>query len=162
LQLAQQDRVGEVAVVADLQPGVLAEGEVDPVHGAVGADHERPFPPAAEALERVVARDQAVRPDADVRRQLAVGPAAGRGRGVRAHDVAPSAGIIAGSPNWTLYRWAYSPPRASSSSCVPSSVILPSSSTTMRSAWRMVDSRWAMMSVVRPFMSRRSASSNNP
>ncbi len=42
------------------------------------------------------------------------------------------------------------PPRSSSSSCVPCSTIRPPSSTTMRPAWRIVDSRWAMTIAVRP------------
>ena len=43
----------------------------------------------------------------------------------------------------------------SSSSCVPCSTIRPSSSTTIRPAWRIVDSRWAMTIAVRPASSRR-------
>ena len=41
---------------------------------------------------------------------------------------------------------------------VPSATIRPSSSSTTRSARLMVDSRWAMMSVVRPVQQPRSAS----
>ncbi len=42
------------------------------------------------------------------------------------------------------------PAAASSSSCVPCSTIRPCSRTTIRSASRIVESRWAMMNAVRP------------
>ena len=42
LQLAQQHGVGEVAVVADLDAALLAEGELDAVHRAVRADRPAP------------------------------------------------------------------------------------------------------------------------
>ena len=49
-----------------------------------------------------------------------------------------------------LRRVAYRPPRRISSSCVPCSQMRPSATTRMREALRMVERRWAMMSVVRP------------
>ena len=58
---------------------------------------------------------------------------------------------------WALYSWAYSPPEASSCSWVPSSTMLCPSTTMMRWALRMVDSRWAMMRVVRPLASSSKA-----
>ena len=45
-------------------------------------------------------------------------------------------------------RRAYSPPNSISSACVPDSTMRPSSSTRMRSAFSMVESRCAMISVV--------------
>src|SRR5579862_490725 len=52
---------------------------------------------------------------------------------------------------------AYSPPLDISSPGVPSSVIRPWSSTSTRSAMATVDSRWAMMTAVRPASTVRSA-----
>ena len=54
-------------------------------------------------------------------------------------------------------RAAYRPPAATSSSCVPASTSRPPSSTAIRSASRTVDSRWAMVMVVRPRASSSSA-----
>ena len=51
---------------------------------------------------------------------------------------------------WVVYSSAYSPPFAISSAWVPLSVILPSAMEMIRPALRMVDSRWAMTSVVLP------------
>src|SRR5881397_3534563 len=48
------------------------------------------------------------------------------------------------------YKEVYRPRFASNSSCVPCSTIRPCSRTTIRSASRIVDSRWAMMKAVRP------------
>uniref|UniRef100_A0A9I9EAC6 Uncharacterized protein n=1 Tax=Cucumis melo TaxID=3656 RepID=A0A9I9EAC6_CUCME len=55
---------------------------------------------------------------------------------------------------------AYTPfsPLANSSSCVPISETLPCWSTATRSAFRMVESRWAMTRVVRPIIKRSRAS----
>ena len=60
------------------------------------------------------------------------------------------------------YRRVYSPGRAISSSCVPCSTIRPCSRTTIRSASRIVERRWAMMNAVRPASSRRSAALDPP
>ena len=56
-----------------------------------------------------------------------------------------------------LQSLAYTPLLAMSSACVPDSTILPSETTRMRLAARMVDRRWAMMSVVRSFASSSNA-----
>ena len=56
-----------------------------------------------------------------------------------------------------LQSLAYTPPMAMSSACVPASTILPSETTRMRLAARMVDRRWAMMSVVRSLASSSNA-----
>jgi hypothetical protein len=50
------------------------------------------------------------------------------------------------------------PPRARSPAGVPDSTMRPSETTAIWSAWAMVDSRWAMMMVVRPERSRWRAS----
>ena len=60
LQLAQEHRVCEIAIVSYLDPAFLAQGEVDAVHGAVRPDRQRRVPLAAEALEGVIARQEAV------------------------------------------------------------------------------------------------------
>ena len=52
----------------------------------------------------------------------------------------------------------YRPPSATSSSCRPRSTMRPWSRTRMQSASRMVESRWAMMNVVRPRWRLRSPS----
>ncbi|HEY1664324.1 MAG TPA: hypothetical protein VGG54_01420 [Trebonia sp.] len=52
--------------------------------------------------------------------------------------------------NCVRYSPAYTPPAASSSSCVPRSAICPPSTTRIWSAARTVDSRWAITSDVRP------------
>src|SRR5260221_7396181 len=54
--------------------------------------------------------------------------------------------------NWIRCSFAYSPFRASSSAWVPCSTTRPASSTTMRSTRSIVDNRWAMTMVVRPFI----------
>ena len=64
----------------------------------------------------------------------------------------PHAASAAQSP----YRRVYGPSAAMSSSCVPCSTIRPWSSTTIRSARRMVESRCAMTKAVRPARSRLS------
>src|SRR5262249_26250875 len=76
-QLAQQDGVGEIAIIADLNSPLLAEGEVDAVQGAVSADDERRVAPAPETLEGMAPGQDAVRPNMHVGRQLTVRPAAG-------------------------------------------------------------------------------------
>lgn len=53
---------------------------------------------------------------------------------------------------------AYCPPMASNSSCVPCSLMTPSRSTMILSAFLIVPSRWAMMSTVRSLPSRSKAS----
>src|SRR5262249_13232404 len=75
----EQDSVGEVAIVADGHDAVVAEGEVDAVHGAVAADDEGGPALAAKTLEGQLAGDDGVRADLDVCRQVAVEPAAGGG-----------------------------------------------------------------------------------
>ncbi len=77
LQLAEEDGVREVAIIADLQPPLLAESEVGSVQRAVRANHQGRVAPAAEALERDIPGDHAAVADADIRRQRAVQPAAG-------------------------------------------------------------------------------------
>src|SRR5207247_4016066 len=52
----------------------------------------------------------------------------------------------------------YRPPRASSSSCVPRSTLRPPATPRIWSALRTVESRWAIRNVVRPAISRSSAS----
>ena len=64
---------------------------------------------------------------------------------------------LVGSSVWARIS-AYRGSVASSSAWVPSAMMRPSSTTATRSARLMVESRWAMMSVVRPSMSVRSAS----
>src|SRR6266568_1454134 len=54
------------------------------------------------------------------------------------------------SPNCSWCNLAYAPPARMSSSCVPSSTLIPCWIVTIRSASRMVESRWAMTSEVRP------------
>ncbi len=100
LQLAEQHGVREVAVVADLDAPLLADGEVDPVHRAVGADHQRRVEPAAEPLEGVVAGQHAVRADADVRRQRPVRPASRARQSERRRVIArlTSAAVTGGTP----------------------------------------------------------------
>ena len=64
--------------------------------------------------------------------------------------------------NWVRYSSAYRPPAASSSSCVPRSATCPSSMTRIWSASRMVDSRCAMTSDVRPGQRASSARPARP
>src|SRR5262249_551069 len=132
LQLAEQDGVGEVAVIADHHAPLFAQGEVDALHRAVSADGQRLLQPPVTALEGELSCQDAAGADAHVRRQLTIGPAA------RAHGLAPPP-MPAGMPNWMPCSVAYRPSRASNSSCVPSSTICPSLTTTMRSASRMVE-----------------------
>ena len=72
-------------------------------------------------------------------------------------------GQAIGRPAIVGSRWAadagpaYRPPAATSSSCVPASTSRPPSSTAIRSASRTVDSRCAMVIVVRPRASSSSA-----
>ena len=54
------------------------------------------------------------------------------------------------APLWVRYRSAYRPPFCSSWAWVPSSWMRPSAIETIRVAERMVESRWAIISVVRP------------
>mmetsp|Transcript_100125 Transcript_100125/g.172863 ORF Transcript_100125/g.172863 Transcript_100125/m.172863 type:complete len:174 (+) Transcript_100125:75-596(+) len=54
--------------------------------------------------------------------------------------------------SWVAKSVVYNPSLASSSSWVPVSTILPSSMTTMRSAFFMLNKRWAIMTTVRPSM----------
>jgi len=54
------------------------------------------------------------------------------------------------------YRWAYLPPLASSSACVPRSMMRPWSTTRMMSARWIVLRRCATTKVVRPSSSRSS------
>ena len=53
------------------------------------------------------------------------------------------------SPVWMRHNAAYRPGDDTSSSWVPDSTTRPASSTWMRSAWRTVDSRWAITMTVR-------------
>src|SRR5215204_7515070 len=70
-------------------------------------------------------------------------------RGGPSHSAASAASSMTRSAAWRYQRSAYSPPRSSNSSCVPSSATRPSSSTAMRSASTTVDRRCAMTIVVR-------------
>ena len=54
------------------------------------------------------------------------------------------------SSNWFFTKLKYAPRFAISSSCVPRSIILPFSKTTIGSAWRTVLSRWATTITVFP------------
>jgi len=69
---------------------------------------------------------------------------AGRGSAYRGSKAAS-----AGSQTWARYSDAKTPPRSMSVSKLPCSAIRPSRSTTIKSALRIVDSRCAMMNVVR-------------
>src|SRR5438445_3624879 len=73
---AEQHGVGEVAVIADHDSSVLAEGEVNAVHGAVGANDQRLLLPAVKSFEGQVTGDDRVAAGADIRRQGAVRPPA--------------------------------------------------------------------------------------
>src|SRR5262249_22743523 len=57
-------------------------------------------------------------------------------------------------PTWSACSRAYWPPACSSFSCVPTSTILPSLRTRIRSARLMVPKRWAITKVVRPRIKR--------
>src|SRR6266571_2984648 len=52
---AEQHGIGEVAVIADHDSSVLAEGEVNAVHGAVGTNDQRLLLPAVKSFEGQVA-----------------------------------------------------------------------------------------------------------
>src|SRR5690348_3310334 len=60
-------------------------------------------------------------------------------------------------PNCSAARRAYSGLSRTSSSCVPMATMRPASITAMRSAWRTVARRCAIISTVRPAISRSSA-----
>src|SRR5262249_25959937 len=64
-------------------------------------------------------------------------------------------------PSCKAWCLAYSPPSERSSRCVPDSISLPFSIVMILSAWRIVESRWAMMKVVRPRIRRLSPSSTS-
>ena len=76
----------------------------------------------------------------------------------------PAQDAFAGSwrANCVWYSSAYRPPAASSSACVPRSATRPSSMTRIWSASRMVDSRCAMTSEVRPVSAVLSAAARRP
>src|SRR5678815_880786 len=72
--------------------------------------------------------------------------------------VVPGRDFLRLMPVCASYNCRYKPPTASSSSWVPCSTNSPLLRTRMRSALCNVESRWAIMKVVRPTMSRSSAS----
>src|SRR5207245_8793505 len=75
LQLRQKKSICEIAIVADRNPGAFSQGEMYAVQRAVRADLQRGISLAAKAFEEVLAQQDAVGPDADVARQIAVQPA---------------------------------------------------------------------------------------
>src|SRR5437879_3934253 len=78
LQFAEQHRIGKVAIVADDYAAPLAEVEMHPFHGAMGADDQGLRRQAVKALEGKVVGQDGVEAKPDVGWEFAFGPAARR------------------------------------------------------------------------------------
>jgi hypothetical protein len=70
LLLAEQERVREVAPVANSDPRLGTKGKMNSVHCAVAANRQRRVEGAAKPMESVVPNDQRVPADTDVRRKM--------------------------------------------------------------------------------------------
>src|SRR5437762_7275272 len=74
LELAKEDRIREIAVVANLDFSLFTDREMDAVHRATAAEHEGFRLAAQKTLEGVICRDTSLRADAHIRRQRTMGP----------------------------------------------------------------------------------------
>src|SRR5262245_52157147 len=74
LEFAEENRIREIAIVADLDFSVFADGEMHAVHRAIAADHKGIGLAAQKALEGIIGSDARLRTGADIRRQRAVSP----------------------------------------------------------------------------------------
>lgn len=81
-EFAQQDRIGETAVIADLRVSRFSQRKMNPVHRAMLADDERRIFGAVKSFEREVAANDSVRAQNDVIGRFAIKPTA-RGDGHR-------------------------------------------------------------------------------
>src|SRR3989442_9915271 len=65
-QFAKQNRVGEIAVIPDVNPAFFTEREMDAVHGAVGTNDQRVRLTTEKTLKGEIAADECVRAKANI------------------------------------------------------------------------------------------------
>src|SRR5262245_38287488 len=90
LQLAEQDGIGEVTVIANDEPPLRFDRKMRAIHGAVSADNERLGILCAKAFESVLARDHRPGADSNVRGQYTIRPRAGVSLAYRIAHVIPA------------------------------------------------------------------------
>src|SRR5438445_9682463 len=99
LQFAKQNRVREVAVIANRNLALLPNGEVNSIHRTIGANHQRLLLPAAKALKGIIGRNGRVRTNSHIRWQWTVRPPSSLRLFALTHDFSAPAGAPVG-PNW--------------------------------------------------------------